>query len=310
MVLKVEQVQFSYTVGKPVFSNVSFYVRPGEIVSIVGPSGTGKSTLLKCIAGYLSLEEGKVLIEGEEMIDPKHLLKMGHPEIALVDQLFELDDYFTVKENIYNQLHHLDIATRNSFVAELIGVFELEEVAHLQSKDISGGEKQRLTMACALAKEPKCLLLDEPFVHFDVHLHKKIGEYLKKLVEVRQMAVLLVTHNGTEALAWSKRILMMKNGKMQSKYTPEQAYFKPKSLYEGRFFGELNSVYIQQKQRLFRPIEYALTQTDIYQNEIEVTFLNADFKGPYFANYFKIKGGKEIVLYSLEKLKNTHKIYV
>lgn len=310
MILKVENISFSYPSKKQVFNQISFQLLLGEIISIIGPSGTGKSTLLKCLAGQLSLDEGEVYIEGDKLIDPKELLKPGHPEIALVNQLFELDDYFTAYENISNHLHHLPQEEREKFTQELLEVFELKEVADLKSKNISGGEKQRLSMACALAKEPRCLLLDEPFVHFDVHLHKKIGTYLRKLVEIRKMGVILVTHNGEEALSWSDRILLMREGKITNTYTPHQAYFKPKNLFEGRFFGELNSIYIEGNQVLFRPISFSETPNDNFSRKVEVDFVDSYFRGVFYASYFKISKGKEIVLYSKNELSNTKVIYV
>src|SRR5690554_4823131 len=310
MIIKAKDISFSYVSEKPVFNAVNFHLLQGEIISIVGPSGTGKSTLLKCLGGYLSLDEGQVFIEGEKLIDPKELLKPGHPEIALVNQLFELDDYFTARENISNHLHHLPTKEREDFIQELLEVFELHAVENLKSKEISGGEKQRLTMACALAKEPRCLLLDEPFVHFDVHLHRKIGAYLRKLVEIRKMGVILVTHNGEEALSWSDRILLMRNGEITSVYTPEQAYFKPKNLFEGRFFGELNSVYKEGKQILFRPTKFSTKENAEYSRRVEVSYLKTYFKGAFYANYYKISTGKEIVLYSSSKLSNINVIYV
>lgn len=309
MILEVENIGFSYTPSKSIFEGVSFNLLPGEIISIVGPSGTGKSTLLKCIAGLVSMESGKVFFEGDEIPEAKDMLIPGHPEIALVNQLFELDDYFTVKENISNQLHHLTISDRKEFTEELLEIFELKELSFVKSKDISGGEQQRLSMACALAKEPRCLLLDEPFVHLDVHLNKKIGEYIRRLAKLRNMGVVLVTHDGSEALSWSDRILVMRNGRISSKYTPEQAYFKPKSLFEGRFFGELNSVYIQDKQLLFRPNEFSLDYSES-RVKLEVDWKYSNFKGPYYSNYFQLENGKEIVLYSKEEMNLIKAIYV
>ena len=309
MILEVKNISFSYTSEKPIFEDVNFTLSPGEVVSIVGPSGTGKSTLLKCIAGLAQLDDGIVLLEDSEVMGPNDMLVPGHSEIALVNQLFELDDYFTVKENISNQLHHLSFKDREDFIQELLEMFELEELSSVKSKSISGGEQQRLSMACALAKEPRCLLLDEPFVHLDVHLSKKIGEYIRKLAQIRNMGVILVTHDGAEALSWSDRILMMRKGKMTSNYSPTQAYFKPKTLYEGRFFGELNSLYLNDKQKMFRPTEYSL-QPIKNKQKIDVDWSYSHFKGPFYANYFALKNGKEIVLYSSEELKSTKEIYV
>ncbi|WP_165779205.1 ATP-binding cassette domain-containing protein [Brumimicrobium salinarum] len=309
MSLKLKHIGFNYALSKPVFKGVELEVSPGEICSIVGPSGTGKSTLLKCMAGQLQISQGEILIDGHKLLGPQEKLVAGHPEIALVNQNFEQDEYFTVSENIANQLHHLNRQDRLSFVQELLTIFELNSVSNKKSKKISGGEKQRLSMACALAKEPKYLLLDEPFVHFDVHLHRKIGTYLKELAKIREMGVVLVTHNGAEALSWSNRILMMYKGNIQRSYTPEMAYYKPKTLFEGRFFGDLNSVYIQEKQYLFRPNEYSLVPEN-NKLAVSVTFRKSQFNGPFIENYFQLKNKNEIVLYASTELKEIKEIYV
>ncbi|MBW7867586.1 MAG: ABC transporter ATP-binding protein [Brumimicrobium sp.] len=308
MLLTVDNIGFSYG-NKSVFEQVSFSLKPGEIISIVGPSGAGKSTLLKCLAGVIDVQNGRILLENKEVHGPKENLIPGHPEIALVNQIFKMDDFFTVRENIANQLHHLTLELREQFTDELLSIFELDDLAYIPSKDISGGEQQRLTMACALAKEPKCLLLDEPFVHFDVHLSKKIGEYLRKLAIIRGMGVVLVTHNGVEALSWSDKILFMKNGKIIRKYTAQQAYNHPKNLYEGRYFGELNSVYVGDKQILFRPNHYSL-ESSVDKVEIDVKWTHSLFKGPFYANYFKLDNGKELVLYADSELESVQKVYV
>lgn len=164
-------------------------------------------------------------------------------------------------------------------------------------------------MACALAKEPRYLLLDEPFSNLDVHLKRSIGAYLRELQAVRSMSVVLVTHEGVDALSWSDRILFLKNKSFLRKYTPLSAYNNPKTLYEGRFFGELNSVFIKGKQHLFRPHEYSLTQ-ESYRNMLNISFLKADFHGHYYANYFKLANGKKVVLYRNELMESTTNVYV
>ena len=309
MILHAKNIGFAYQNGNAVFRDLNLSLKAGEIISIVGPSGAGKSTFLKALAGHLQINAGQILYQGNPLLGPEEKLTAGHPDIAIVNQLFELDYYFTVEENISNRLHHLDDSQHTQFTNELITVFDLQEIAKTPSKNISGGEQQRLAMACALAKEPQVLLLDEPFVHFDVHLNKRIGDYLRQLSNLRKMSVILVTHDGQDALAWSDQIIMMRKGRLNSHYSPEKAYFSPKSLYEGRFFGELNSVYIEEKHLLFRPNEYSLKLIKD-KARLKVNWKYAHFKGPFFANYFALTNGKEIVLYANKELSVTKEIYV
>lgn len=304
-----QNISFQFDDGPAIFKELSFSIKNDEIISIVGPSGVGKSTLLKCLAGKLQISEGCIVVDDEKLLGPQEKLVAGHDEIAIVDQNFELDLHFSVGENISNRLLNLTSNDRDAFTDELLTVFGLTDLKDQASKHISGGEKQRLSMACALAKEPRYLLLDEPFSNLDVHLKRSIGRYLKELKRLRSMSVVLVTHEGGDALAWSDRILFLKNNHALQKYTPESAYKNPKTLYEGRFFGELNSVYVDGKQHLFRPHEYSLSH-DSERMEIKLKFLKADFHGHYYANYFKLANGKEVVLYKDTTMEAINKVYV
>lgn len=307
--LSAENISFGFDNKNFIFEKLSLRVKAGQIISVVGSSGVGKTTLLKCLAGQHQLSDGEINLDGEILSGPKDQLLSGHEDVAIVDQGFSLDLYFTVYENIANRLLNLTEVDRATFVNELLNVFGLEEIKDQPSKYISGGEKQRLSMACALAQEPKYLLLDEPFSNLDVHLKKSIGSYLRELQEIRNMGVVLVTHEGVDALSWSDSIYFLRNKASLRKYSPQTAYHKPKTLYEGRFFGQLNSIYDNGKQILFRPTEYEL-QSESRETRVELMFIMSDFHGHFYANYFKLANGKEAVLYSDQILDNVTEIYV
>lgn len=306
--LSIKDISFSYDGKKPVFEHVTLNVKKGSVVGIVGPSGAGKSSLLKSVAGMITVDSGEIILDESKIQSPHNKLVPGDDEVGFVNQSFELDDFYTCEENILRSLLHLSKEQRERFCDQLILLLGLEDVRHLQGRYLSGGEQQRLSIAAALAKEPKVLLLDEPFVHLDVHLRKKLGKYIRDLCEIRGMMILLVTHEGEEALSWSDEVYCMFDGKLTHKYTPESAYAKPKSQKEGRFFGELNSVRIGDKQVLFRPKDYSLEGKK--QNEVHLKFQYAEFRGHYTASYFKLKSGREIVLYSDSALNQVSKIYV
>lgn len=307
--LSAEKITYGFDTDNPIFENISIKVEAGSIISVVGPSGVGKTTLLKCLAGILQLNKGRVLIDGEIVQGPQEQLLSGHEDIALVDQDFSLDHYFSVAENVNNRLLHLSKNDRLDFVNELLDVFGLTELKDQPSRFISGGEKQRLSMACALAHEPKYLLLDEPFSNLDVHLKKSIGDYLRQLQEVRSIGVVLVTHEGVDALSWSDYIYFMKPAGGLRKYTSHSAFYNPKSLYEGRFFGQLNSVYVEGKQIVFRPTQYSLEKST-FNTAIELNYQTTDFHGHFYANYYKLANGREVVLYADQKLDKVKEVYV
>jgi iron(III) transport system ATP-binding protein len=191
---------------------------------------------------------------------------------------------------------------------QFLKLLNLEELRYKKAANLSGGEKQRVSLACALAKEPKLLLLDEPFSHLDVHLRKRVGRFLKKWVKDFEASVLFVTHEGEEALSWSDRILFLKNQRIIRNYSPETAYNSPKTFFEGAFFGELNSVRINGKQVLFRPTQFQLTgDTD---SKIKLKWSSSEFRGAYYAHYFSIQNAKTVVLYGTKEVSLLKEVYV
>ena len=306
--LTAENIHFSFDTQPDLLKGIDFSVKTGEVISIVGASGVGKSTLLKCLAGLLDITKGEISLDGETLISPKQKLIAGNDDIGIVTQSFSENPHFTVLENINRKLLHLTKSDRESFINELLGLFQLKSLSNVKSHQISGGEKQRLSMACALAQEPKVLLLDEPFAHLDVHLRKRVGRFIKKQCNKYGLAVVLVTHEGAEALSWSDSIYFMQNGQLLNQQSPEKAYFQPRTLKQGLYFGELNSVRKAGKQVLFRPNEYELEGNKA--DSFKLKFIDSEFRGGYYANYFKLENGREVILYSRDIMRKTKRIYV
>ena len=291
----------------PVLQDVSFSLGDGEIVAIVGESGAGKSSILKVLSGELLPTAGALFFDNKKLNFSNQLVR-GISDITYVSQQFDGNDYFTVEELILNAMLHLLKQDRINFSNQLIQLLDLEQLRKHKAGTLSGGEKQRVLLACALAKEPRILLLDEPFSHLDVHLRRKVGRYLKTWVKKYKTTILLVTHEGEEALSWSDRILFLKQGRIFREYTPYAAYFRPKTYFEGAFFGELNSVRIDGKQFLFRPTAFYLKGNEKYK--LKLTFVESEFRGSYFAHYFKLVSGKQVVLYGEESIAQLKEMYV
>jgi iron(III) transport system ATP-binding protein len=241
LVIKNIQLRFD----REILSNLSFSIKSGEIVGIVGASGGGKSSLLKIIAGLLDPSSGEVRLNGEKVKGPSQKLVPGHEAIQLVNQDFGLDIYHTVLENVQQKILYLPKDVRDQFTTELLDLVDLSELINQQAITLSGGEQQRLAIARALAVEPEVLLLDEPFAHLDAHLKQKIGNYIQSLAAIRKMTCILVSHEGQDVLEWSKSILFIEKGEVKRVDSPYNFYNFPTSLYEARFFGQINLLKIK-----------------------------------------------------------------
>ena len=304
--LELSDVSLAY--AQPVLNAVSFRVNAGEVLGIAGCSGAGKTSLLKIIAGLKDADAGTVTFLGKKIVGPKAKLVPGYEDIQLVNQDFGLDLYHTVEENIREKMLHLPKTAQVSFVEELLNLVELEAVRNQQAIVLSGGEQQRLSIARALACEPKLLLLDEPFVHLDARLRLKITQYLFRLKEVRQMALILVSHNGEEMLSLADTVIYLKKGTIRRKAAPKEMYYAYKSKEEGELFGWVNACRINGKMIYFRPDEFVADAAE--SAEVRLKFENALFCGGFYLNNFRSEDGKIVVLLDQETLKKGEGINV
>lgn len=307
--LEVKNIQLQF--HRVILKEINLHLEAGEIIGIVGKSGAGKTSLLKIIGGLLDPTGGTVHFEGKKVHGPQTRLVPGHPEIQLVNQDFHLDTYHTVEENIREQVLNLPKKERDELVEELLDLLELSEMRNQKAITLSGGEQQRLSIARALAREPKIVLLDEPFSHLDGRLRSKLANYFLQLRKIRKMSFILVSHDGSEVLSLSDRIYSMKNGAITRKGKPMDFYYKPKSLDDAKLFGAINSINLNGKRMFFRPDEYQILSKDEASSEmVNVRFDHALFTGPLFENYFITDNKEKIVLYSFKDLEDVQQICI
>lgn len=235
--LQVDISSFSYA-DKKILQNISFNIKPGEHLSLLGESGCGKSTLLKLIYGLLHLENGSISYNGKQLLGPTKTLIPGEEFIKLVSQELDLMPYSTVYENIRFFLKTFNQEEDSKRINELLKLIDMSEFKGTLVKKLSGGQKQRVALAKALADEPEVLLLDEAFSNIDSlrknRLRRNIFDYLKK----KQISCIIATHDSDEALSFSDTIIMMRNGEVEMQGTSEYIYNNVSNLYQASFFGE------------------------------------------------------------------------
>lgn len=210
--VKIENVSMSFVTKKGVFNalnNINLDIKEGEFISIIGHSGCGKSTVLNLIAGLLEPTSGHLFCAGREIHRPG-------PERAVVFQNHSLLPWLTCFENVYLAVERVfsgetkaQLETRTHHALELVG---LSHATDKRPNEISGGMKQRVGIARALAMEPKVLLLDEPFGALDALTRATLQDELMKIMAKNGCTAVMVTHDVDEAVLLSDRIVMMTNG--------------------------------------------------------------------------------------------------
>ena len=183
---------------------VSFIVRPGEFLSVIGPSGCGKSSLFNVIGGLLGQHQGTVRIAGETVTGP-------HKAIGMVFQEESTFPWRNVTDNVAFPLElvGLDRARRAERAKHFISLVGLDGFEKRYPGELSGGMRQRVSLARTLASEPKILLMDEPFAALDEQTRLLLGDKVLQIQQQLQQTMLLITHNITEAVQMSDRILVM-----------------------------------------------------------------------------------------------------
>ena len=183
--------------GKKILSSVDFHAERGEFVSVVGKSGSGKTTFLNALAGFLNYK-GKVSIAKNP---------------GFVFQEYSLFPWLTAKDNIGFGIYHKSRDQREKIVSHYLGLIELEPHAGKYPAELSGGQRQRVAIARAFAPSPETVLMDEPFGALDIYSRDRMQKWLLGLLEQEKKTIVFVTHYIDEAIFLSDRIYVMKGGK-------------------------------------------------------------------------------------------------
>ena len=284
--LKVSQVYFSYQQDNLILKDISFQLKEGEHLCIMGESGSGKSTLLKAIYGLLDLNNGDIYWKDEQVLGPAHHLVPGMDFFKYVPQNFDLMPYTTVSENIQKFLSRFFPEESQKRTLELLEVIEMSEFADVKVKNLSGGQQQRVAIARALAKEPQLILLDEPFSQIDNFkknsLRRKLFAYLKQ----KNISCIVATHDGNDALSFADSMMVIKDNQILAYGTPQHLYNRKNDVYIASLFDDVSSVSINGNVHFFYPKDIKITD----KSEYKVTVKQSYFKGVFWLIEAELNG--------------------
>ena len=225
---------------KEILHGITLDIKEGEFISLLGESGCGKTTLLKCIAGFLEVKQGNIHIQGKSVMNvPPE--KRG---TVIVFQDLRLFPHMTVEKNIMfpMELQKIPKKVQKETVKKLLENVQLEGFEKRKMREMSGGQMQRVAIARALAANPKVLLLDEAFSGLDENLRAEMRSLVKRRHEEWKITTILVTHDKREALQISDRIALMSEGKILQYAPPKEIFCYPSSKNVAEYFGEVNYI--------------------------------------------------------------------
>ena len=238
--IQFKNIVKSFEDGQVVLKGVSLDIYENEFVTLLGPSGCGKTTLLRILGGFLQPTEGKVLFDGEDIVNVPPYKR----EINTVFQKYALFPHMNVYDNIAFGLtikkEPKDVIAQK--VMRMLRLVSLEDYADRNVTELSGGQQQRIAIARALVNEPSVLLLDEPLGALDLKLRKEMQQELKYIQQEVGITFIFVTHDQEEALTMSDKIVVMNAGEIQQIGTPTEIYRYPVNEFVANFIGETNII--------------------------------------------------------------------
>ncbi len=296
MFLQVDNLQKKYDT-KLILDNISFNQKKGEIISLIGTSGIGKSTLLKCIAGLSDINLGSIILNKNEI----HNLDASQRKISYVFQESPLFPHMNVLQNILFNLRDYN-HERLDFLLEKT---ELTRLTNRFPYELSGGENQRAAVVRSLIRNPDLLLLDEPFSNLDTVSKKYVKEIVFEIIKESNITTLIVNHDIEESLEISDKIMIINSGKIDAFDSPENIYRTPKNIQTAKLFGDVTSFNIDNKKLHIRPENIKIVDKSKYNVEVK----NSSYLGEKYRISAKL-GNDIFNLYHSTNLSQGENLYI
>ena len=238
-ILELQNISKSFD-GKTIIRNLNLTIYKNEFITLLGPSGCGKSTLLRIIGGFETPDTGRVLFDGKDITD----LSPNKRHLHTVFQKYSLFPHYDVADNIAFglKLKKKSKAYIQDKIRYALHLVNMEGFEHRKPDSLSGGQQQRVAIARAIVNEPEVLLLDEPLGALDLKLRQEMQRELMKIKREVGITFIYVTHDQSEALTMSDRIIVMNQGIIQQMGDPHSIYDEPQNAFVADFIGESNII--------------------------------------------------------------------
>src|SRR4051812_34233555 len=227
-----------------VVDDISITIEHGRLVCLLAPSGCGKTTTLRLIAGFVEPSAGEIRVGEQVISSPSRTLPPERRNMSMIFQSYALWPHMTVAQNVaYGlELRKVDRETIKSKLNGILATTHLEQLADRYPGELSGGQQQRVALARALIVEPETLLLDEPLSNLDANLREEMRFEVRRLHDEYRYTTVYVTHDQSEAMTTADVIAVMNGGKIEQAGSPQEIYDRPRSEFVARFIGSSNVV--------------------------------------------------------------------
>ncbi|WP_047986416.1 ABC transporter ATP-binding protein [Ornithinibacillus californiensis] len=223
MYVQIKNLHYQYqNSSKPTIKDFSLNIDQGETVTILGESGSGKSTILRIIAGLETPKSGSISIDGKIVVDERHFVTPENRGIGMVFQDYALFPHMTVAKNIIYGLRKMNRKQKADRLDEMLELVNLTDFKYRYPYELSGGQQQRVALARALAPSPSLLVFDEPFSNLDANLQVKIRDDIYTILKKTGVTSIFVTHDQADARVLADRIVFIENGMINRVGPPEE----------------------------------------------------------------------------------------
>jgi ABC-type sugar transport system ATPase subunit len=234
--LRIEDVSKSEE-GRVLVQHISLTIPTFKKLGLMGETGSGKSTLMRMVAGLVQPSSGNIYLDNKRIQGPDEVLLPGHHAIAYLSQHFELRNNYRVHE-----LLEMANKMEDEEAQRIYSICKIDHLLQRKVNQISGGERQRIALAKLLVGRPKILLLDEPFTNLDLFNNRIINRVIQEVSTEMELTCVLVSHDPAEILSWADELVVMQKGEVVYQGSPKQAYFTPSNEYIAGLLGEYNHI--------------------------------------------------------------------